>query len=88
MPLSAGEKDSGRPTSRQFPQCVQAGFGERRTVYQGRLGIHVEPPRRATTAITVGRKQPEIRPNLLRRTAWLQRGGHHRHDGSPQLSLL
>ena len=32
MPLSAGEKDSSRPASRQFPKCLQGGFSERRAV--------------------------------------------------------
>ena len=88
MPLTAGEQDAGAPASSQVAQSIQRGFGERRTVDQNGLGLHIKPPGRASTAVTIGGKEPEIRPNLQWGPAWLQRGGHHRHDDSPELSLL
>ena len=88
MPLTTGEEDAGTTALREVPQGCKRGFAKRRTVDQNGLRTNIKPPGRASATVSVGWKNPEIRPDLQRRTAWLQRGGHHRHDASPELSLL
>ena len=72
-------------------QCFQAGLGERGAIDQHRLVPAIQPPRRTTTAIPIGREQPKILTDLLRRTTRLQGRGEGHGDTTqplPQFARL